>query len=142
MHKCFPLLDEASFRNQYVSEKSGISPALLSNLYAHAMIFWKHSSRLSAHHCPDMRFVWNQASDALYSELHLSPGIFTIVAILLNISGRPLTSMIGNGLLLGSAISLAHSLGLNRDCLGWDISPAEKYLRTRIWWAIVIYDRW
>lgn len=50
--------------------------------------------------------------------------------------------MIGNGVLLGSAISLAHSLGLNRNCLGWDISIAEKCLRVRIWWAIFIYDKW
>lgn len=65
-----------------------------------------------------------------------------IIAILLNISGRPLTAMIGNGVLLGSAVSLAHSLGLNRNCLDWNISSSEKLLRTRLWWAIVIFDKW
>jgi Fungal specific transcription factor domain len=106
------------------------------------MVFWKYSKKLSNYHCPDTRFVWNQANEALYSELHLSPGISTIIAILLNISGRPLTSVIGNGVILGSAISLAHALGLNRDCHSWDISSAEKRLRTRIWWSIVILDKW
>lgn len=106
------------------------------------MTYWAQSPELVTQHRPDTRFIWNQANDALYSEIHLSPGISTLLAILLNISGRPLTSIIGNGLQLGSAISLAHSLGLNRDSSDWDIPEAEKLLRTKIWWAIFVYDKW
>ncbi|OLN91706.1 putative transcriptional regulatory protein C105.03c-like protein 1 [Colletotrichum chlorophyti] len=106
------------------------------------MTYWSQSPNLVAHYRPDTRFIWNQANDALYSEIHLSPGISTLLSILLNISGRPLTSIIGNGLQLGSAISLAHSLGLNRDSSDWDIPNAEKVLRTKIWWAIFVYDKW
>ena len=142
VYECFPILDKASLKSQYLTEKDQISPTLLSCLYAHTMVFWRQSLKSSGHHCPDIRFIWNQANEALYSELHLSPGISTVIAILLNVSGRPLTSLLGNGVLLGSAISLAHSLGLNRNCLGWDISTAEKCLRIRIWWAIFIYDKW
>ena len=141
VHRSFPLLDEASFRVQYTTEKRKISPALLSNLYAHSLVYW-YNSRESGLHRPNLRYIWNQANDALYSELHLSPGISTVIAILLNISGRPLSAMIGNAVLLGSAISLAHSLGLNRNCLDWNISHSEKNLRVRLWWAIVIYDKW
>ena len=97
---------------------------------------------LSSQHCPDSRFIWNLATEALFSELHLSPGISTIIAVLLNVAGRPLTYMIGNGVLLGSAVSLAHALGLNRDCWQWNIDVAEKCLRTRLWWTLVIHDKW
>jgi hypothetical protein len=142
VHQCFPILDEVSFKNQYATEKDKISPALLSSMYSHSMLFWKCSAVLSRHHCPDRRFSWNQANDALYSELYLSPGISAIIGILLNISGRPLTTILGNSVLLGSAIPLAHALGLNRDCIGWDISPAEKRFRKRIWWALVVHDKW
>ncbi|KAF2962740.1 hypothetical protein GQX73_g10831 [Xylaria multiplex] len=97
---------------------------------------------ISNQHYPDLRFIWNKANEALNSELYTSPGISAIAAILLNVAGRPLTAMIGNGVLLGSAISLAHSLGLNRNCLDWNISSSEKNLRTRLWWAIMIFDKW
>ncbi|KAK1593432.1 fungal-specific transcription factor domain-containing protein [Colletotrichum navitas] len=141
-NRCFPLLDRDSFEKRFAEDRRHISPALLSCLYAHTTTYWAQSPRLATHHRPDTRFIWNQANDALYSEIHLSPGISTLLGILLNISGRPLTSIIGNGLLLGSAISLCHSLGLNRDSSDWDVPEAEKLLRTKIWWAIFVYDKW
>ncbi|KAK1985938.1 fungal-specific transcription factor domain-containing protein [Colletotrichum cereale] len=141
-NRCFPLLDRNSFEKRFTEDRLHISPALLSCLYAHTTTYWAQSPRLVTRHRPDTRFIWNQANDALYSEIHLSPGISTLLGILLNISGRPLTSIIGNGLLLGSAISLCHSLGLNRDSSDWDVPEAERLLRTKIWWAIFVYDKW
>ncbi|KAK8104837.1 uncharacterized protein PG998_011870 [Apiospora kogelbergensis] len=141
VHRSYPLLDERSFRVQYNTEKASLSPVLLLCLYAHSLTYWRQSLP-PGQHCPDVRFVWNQANEALYSDLYQSPGMPTVIAILLNISGRPLSSMIGNAVLHGAAISLAHCMGLNRSCLTWDISPTEKAQRTRLWWAIVIYDKW
>ncbi|KAJ5576098.1 Transcription factor [Penicillium sp. DV-2018c] len=91
--------------------------------------------------CPDVRFVWNLAIEAACAELHASPGISTIKAILLDVGGRPTTSMIGNGVRLGSAVALCHSLGLNRNPSPWDIPSAEKHLRMKIWWSILLHDR-
>ena len=139
---CFPILDELSFRTQYTNSKDKMSPALVSSLYAHTLTYWDSSSVLRSHHCPEIRFAWNLATEALFSELHLSPGISTVIAILLNVAGRPLTYMIGNSVLLGSAISLSHAIGLNRDCWGWNMDMAEKCLRTRLWWALVVHDKW
>ncbi|KAK1248524.1 hypothetical protein MKX08_006744 [Trichoderma sp. CBMAI-0020] len=139
---CLPLLDEASFRRQYQEDKKRISPALLACLYAHTIIYWQSSPTLSRYRCPESRFIWNLASEAVYSELHLSPGMSIIKAILLNIGGRPTTSLIGNGVLLGSAVSIAHSLGLNHNPLPWQIPQAEKYLRMKIWWSVLVHDRW
>lgn len=139
---CLPLLDEASFRRQYQEDKTRISPALLACLYAHTIIYWQSSPTLSRYRCPESRFIWNLASEAVYSELHLSPGMSIIKAILLNIGGRPTTSLIGNGVLLGSAVSMAHSLGLNHNPLPWQIPQAEKYLRMKIWWSVLVHDRW
>lgn len=141
VHLCYPLLDERAFRVQYTESKAKLSPALLSSLYAQSLVYWRQTLP-EGRHCPDIRYIWNQANEALYWELYQSPGLSTIVAILLNISGRPLSSMIGNAVLLGSAISLAHCLGLNRNCLNWDITEAEKAHRIRLWWAIVVYDKW
>ncbi|KAI8965238.1 fungal-specific transcription factor domain-containing protein [Daldinia sp. FL1419] len=139
---CFPLLNEESFRRQYSTAKERLSPALLCSLYAHSIVYWRSEPRLAEQRMPDVRFIWNLASEALQSELFLSPGISTIIAILLNIGGRPTTAIVGNGVRLGSAVSLAYSLGLNHDPLSWDISQPEKTLRMHIWWAILIHDKW
>ncbi|KAL4991899.1 fungal-specific transcription factor domain-containing protein [Aspergillus falconensis] len=139
---CFPLFDEASFRSSYSSHKEKISPALLCNLYANSLIYWKSSTKLSSCRTPDIRYIWNQANEALHSELFLSPGLSSIMAILINVNGRPSTSMFGNGGMVGMAVALSNALGLNRDPSGWSISPQEKSLRIRIWWLVLIHDRW
>jgi hypothetical protein len=142
VNPCLPLLDESSFRAQYINARHRIAPALLANLYAQSLTFWKHDPILSRERCPDNRFVWNLAIEASYSELHASAGISTIKSLLLDVGGRPTTSMTGNGVRLSSALSLSHSLGLNRNPLPWDIPQAEKYLRMKIWWSILLHDRW
>lgn len=139
---CLPLLDEGSFWTQYNTAKDRISPALLCVLYARSVVYWRFVPELAKHRSPDIRFIWNQANEAIYSELYRSPGISTITAILLNVGGRPTTSPIGNSAQLGSAVSLAQSLGLNHDPSPWDIPESEKRLRMRIWWSLLIYDRW
>ncbi|EGY14508.1 uncharacterized protein VDAG_05672 [Verticillium dahliae VdLs.17] len=139
---CFPLLDEDSFRDQYRSARDRISPAVLACLYANSLTYWKFDPTLSPERCPDQRFAWNLACQVLYSELRHSPGISSIAASLLNVGGRPTTSMLGNGVQLGAAISLSHSLGLNRNPLPWHIPQSEKFLRMKIWWCLLIHDRW
>ena len=88
---CMPLLDEISFKDQYRNAKERISPALLCCLYANTMSFWRFDRQLAPHRCPDTRYLWNVATEALYSELHLLPTISTIMAIMLNVGGRPST---------------------------------------------------
>ncbi|KAH0272260.1 hypothetical protein KCU91_g6803, partial [Aureobasidium melanogenum] len=139
---CFPVLDETSFRRTYTEHKDRLSSALLANLYANAMTYWKSSPRLRSVHPRDQRYIWVQANEALHSELFLSPGISTVIAIILNVHGRPSTSMFGNGGMVGTAVALSNSLGLNRDCSTWNISPEEKTFRFRIWSIVMLMDRW
>lgn len=139
---CFPIFDEASFRNAYRTHKEKISPALLCNLYANALIYWDNSPRLRSVRSPDIRFIWNQANEALHSELWLCPGISTVMAIILNVCGRPSTSIFGNGGMIGTAVALCNALGLNRDPSNWNISPLEKRFRIRIWWLVNVHDSW
>ncbi|KAM5361219.1 hypothetical protein ACJZ2D_013235 [Fusarium nematophilum] len=142
VNSSFPLLDEASFRSQFRENKDGISPALLGSLYAHSMTFWDSSPTLSSQRCPDRRFIWNLATEATYSQLYRSPGMSIIEAILLDVGGRPTTSLIGNGVLLGSAVAMSYSLGLNHNPMSWEIPQSEKNLRMKIWWALLVHDKW
>ncbi|KAF5670508.1 transcriptional regulatory [Fusarium heterosporum] len=142
VNSSFPLLDEAHFRKQYRENKDSISPALLSSLFAHSVTFWNSSPVLSQHRRPDGRFIWNLATEAKYSQIHRSPGLSVIEASILNIGGREITSLIGNGVLLGSSVAMAHSLGLNHNPMPWEIPKSEKNLRMKIWWALLIHDKW
>ncbi|KAI6780964.1 putative transcriptional regulatory protein-like protein [Emericellopsis cladophorae] len=142
VNSCFPILDEVLFRRQYQANKDRISPALIATLFAHILVYWRHAKPEGQHRLPDSRFIWNLANGAVYSELHLSPGMSIIKAIILNIGGLPTTSLIGNGVLLGSAVSMALSLGLNHNPLPWEIPQIEKCLRMKIWWALLVHDRW
>ncbi|EKJ70833.1 hypothetical protein FPSE_08985 [Fusarium pseudograminearum CS3096] len=74
--------------------------------------------------------------------LDVSPGLSVIEAAILNIGGREVTSLIGNGVLFASSIAMAHSLGLNHSPTPWEIPQSEKNLRMRIWWALLIHDKW
>jgi hypothetical protein len=65
-----------------------------------------------------------------------------IEAAILNIGGREVTSLIGNGVLFASSIAMAHSLGLNHSPTPWEIPQSEKNLRMKIWWALLIHDKW
>lgn len=63
-------------------------------------------------------------------------------ATLLDLSGRPTTSIIGNTITSGRTVALANSLGLNRDPETWKLSSWEKTMRIRLWWGTLIHDRW
>lgn len=106
------------------------------------MTYWNLCPTLSLRTRPDVMFIWLQANEALNSETFLSPGLSTILAMLLNIGGRPSTSVFGNGGLVGVAVARANALGLNRDPSDWNIPHAEKIARIKVWWLIVMQDRW
>lgn len=139
---CFPIFDEMLFRKVFVSHKESISPSLLSNLYGNTLTYWNTSPRLSNASCPDQRSVWIQSENALNAELKTTPGISTILTIILNITGRPSTHHLGNGASMGMGVALAYAFGLNRDPSEWNLSLSEKRFRMRIWWLLVIYDSW
>lgn len=126
----------------FSTHKDRIAPGLLTILYGIAMTFWTTSRRLSGVPRPDHRSVLIQAENAFNAELISTPGISTILSILLNISGRPSSHHLGNGAILGMTVALANALGLNRDPTSWNLLPGEKKFRIRIWWILVIYDRW
>lgn len=110
-------------------------------MYAIALPYWSTSGDLNCKHRPDSAFAWNQAADALRDDFS-APSITTVHSTLLSLSGRPCLEMRGNLLNLGRTISLAHSLGLHRDPTNWQILEAEKSLRIKLWWGVLIHDYW
>lgn len=141
-NQSFPIFDGEAFWESYISESADDPPAVLvCQVYAMSLIYWKHTPKLACHPKPDVRYAVNLTVAALHEEFS-APGLSTISAALVDLTGRPIFSMTGNAISCGRTVSLSHCLGLNRDPSNWKISQQEKHQRIRLWWGVVIHDRW
>ncbi|WPG98196.1 fungal-specific transcription factor domain-containing protein [Acrodontium crateriforme] len=137
----FPILDEASFWKLWHKDAKLISSTLMCELYAVTILYWDLSEHLRGLSRPDVQFVWNQAVLALRDDF-MAPTLTTVHAALLDMLGRPIYHVTGNIINAGRTVSLARSQGLHRDSTAWRASEAEKSLRTRLWWGVLIHDHW
>nr|KMM70008.1 hypothetical protein CPAG_06320 [Coccidioides posadasii RMSCC 3488] len=137
----FPLFDEYVFMEAYKAGDGSLPPPLMCQVYAMSLIYWNQSPVLAPHPKPDIRYAVNLAVAALHEEFS-APGLSTLSAALIDLTGRPIFSMTGNAINTGRTVALSHCLGLNRDPSSWKLSPSEKNNRIRLWWAVVIHDRW
>ncbi|KAB8360681.1 hypothetical protein FH972_024418 [Carpinus fangiana] len=138
VHPFFPILDEQYFRESY--KKGKAPPTLTCVVYAISTPYWSESAKLRNTPKPDVAQVWNLAVSALHDG-YLCPSFSTLLASLLDLCRRPITSVTGNAVLLGRSVALAYTLGLNRDPASWNLDHRQKSLRTRAWWALLIHDR-
>ncbi|KAJ6131478.1 hypothetical protein N7523_001184 [Penicillium sp. IBT 18751x] len=138
----FPIFDGEQFWDSYITEALEDPPAaLLCQVYSMSLVYWKHTPKLACHPKPDVRYAVNMTVAALHEEFS-APGLSTISAALIDLTGRPIFSMTGNAISCGRMLSLANCLGLNRDPSLWKLSEPEKNQRIRLWWGVVIHDRW
>ena len=138
----FPIFDGESFWESYITDSLEDPPAsLLCQVYSMSLVYWKHTPKLACHPKPDVRYAVNMTVAALHEEFS-APGLSTISAALIDLTGRPIFSMTGNAISCGRMVSLANCLGLNRDPSHWKLSQSEKDQRIRLWWGVVIHDRW
>ena len=140
-HPAFPVLDQRAFLEIFEHGYDKVSPALICEFFALTLTLWDCSDVLKKHPKPDCQFIWNLAVEALQQDF-LAPGLSTICSVLLDMTGRPIFSVLGNTINNGRAVALARSLGLNRDPTNWKRPTSEKALRIRLWWAILIHDYW
>ncbi|KAE8379923.1 fungal-specific transcription factor domain-containing protein [Aspergillus bertholletiae] len=140
IHPAFPLLDEQLFMELYKTDDK-LSPVLICYFFSVSLILWQHSPILRQFPKPDVYFIWNLSVEALQQDF-LVPSLSTMYSVLLDLGGRPIYSMLVNTVNNGRAVTLAQTLGLNRDPTNWKRPKREKSLRIRLWWAVVIHDRW
>ncbi|KAL1952440.1 hypothetical protein VTO42DRAFT_5476 [Malbranchea cinnamomea] len=138
----FPIFDETAFIEAYKSgNESSIPPSLLCQVYATSLVYWNQYRVLAPHPKPDIRYAVNLSVAALHEDF-TAPGLSTLGSSLIDLTGRAVFSMTGNAISSGRNVALSHCLGLNRDPSNWRLSRAEKNHRIRIWWGVVIHDRW
>lgn len=66
----------------------------------------------------------------------------TIAALCIGVSGRPCLRLVNNATIVARCVALAHIVGLNHDCRDWKIRDLEKRTRCKVWWGLLIQDRW
>ncbi|KAJ9396058.1 transcriptional regulator family: Fungal Specific TF [Paecilomyces variotii] len=141
IHPAFPILDEKTVREAY--SKDGLPYTLICEIYAVSLLLWNTSPIISETRrpSPDIKYMWNLAVNAM-NEDFLAPNFSTILACILDLLGRPITSITYNAVNIGRVVSLSLSLGLNRDPADWNLDHRQKSLRVRTWWGVLIHDTW
>ncbi|WWC66203.1 uncharacterized protein I206_100104 [Kwoniella pini CBS 10737] len=138
--KAIPVISTNRLDNAYseISSTASTTPhALLAGIIAH-----------STHYLPELRSIhkelWSNALLALDDEFR-QPRLSTLQLALLQMYGRPVEIAENAGQLTiasGRAIGAAFLLGLHIDPTNWSLPLWERKLRKRIWWALVIQDKW
>lgn len=107
------------------------------------LVYWGLSDNIAGtkRPVPDVRYIWNLAVSAMHEDF-LSPSFSTVLACILDLLGRPITSITYNAVNVGSSVALAQSLGLNRNPSNWNLDPRQKNLRIKTWWGLLIHDHW
>lgn len=113
----------------------------MCDIYAIVLPYWRTSDNLHRYPRPNTEYIWNQAVLALRDDF-MAPSMDTVHAALLDMLGRPINQITGNIVNVGRTVTLAHSLGLHRETSILHAAAAEKSLRTRVWWAVIIHDHW
>jgi hypothetical protein len=134
-------VDKKTFLDLWRREPERISSTLVCDIYASAILYWHKSDVLKHHHKPDPEFSWNLAVKALQDDF-MAPSISTVHSALLDMGGRPTLQISGNIVNAGRTVTLAHSLGLHRDLVGWEATDHEKQVRINLWWGCLIQDHW
>lgn len=141
IHPAFPILDEDATIGAF---RSGILPStLICEIHACSLIYREQWRNLvsAGKPRPDIQYIWNLAVSALHDDLS-RPSFSTVLSCILDLLGRPTTSIIYNAINMGSLVALTKSLGLNRDPQEWDLQQRQKDLRVRTWWGVYIHDQW
>jgi len=125
--------------------------------------FVAHSTCYVVEIRPHHKFLWRQVLLSLEDE-YRRPTLQTIQLALITINSRPAINVGQNTIAMGRVsrygltgfgsqvnadlfhclqlICAAQLLGLHLDCSRWRIPRAEQILRHRIWWAILVSDKW
>lgn len=136
LHPCLPLLDEQRLRSLF-SKRSTLPKTFLVVFVAYMAFYWRkqHDTVI------DVDFAWQAVVEAMNGDSQRSD-MYSLLAIALCIAGRPSVGVVHNTGNVARITALAHSVGMNHDCSEWSLSASEKDARCKLWWTILIHDRW
>ena len=96
------------------------------------------------HQVPEIRqhhkHVWAQVLLSLEEE-YRQPRLQTLQLALIVISSRPPVNTGQNTIAMARVLGAAQLLGLHIDPSSWRLPQWERSLRKRIWWSLVVHDK-
>ncbi|GAA6052479.1 hypothetical protein JCM3770_001132 [Rhodotorula araucariae] len=131
-----PVLDLHFFPSSDPAQvaRAGISYGLLTSMLAHSTCY-VHEIR------PAHKHLWKQVLLSLEDE-YRKPTLQTLQQAIITISSRPAINLAQNHIAAARLTGAAQLLGLHLDPAQWRIPHSERVLRKRLWWAILITDKW
>lgn len=117
-----------------IKDRNSLPQPFLVNLVSQALFYWDVSPALAIHARPDQDAAWQVAVAANTANMQKSD-MATIVAICVNLAGRPSRCLVNNVANVARAVALSHAIGLNHDCSEWKMSDMEKRVRWKAWWG-------
>ncbi|GAA5993157.1 hypothetical protein JCM10908_001316 [Rhodotorula pacifica] len=112
----------------------GVSYALLTSLIAHATSYIYEIRSVHKH-------LWRQVILPLEDEFR-KPSLHTIQTAIVILTSRPAINVAQNHIAMGRVVTAAQLLGLHLDPSAWRVSASERSLRKRLWWSLLIHDKW
>ncbi|KAK8845622.1 hypothetical protein IAR55_006338 [Kwoniella newhampshirensis] len=85
--------------------------------------------------------VWKDVV-AAEDEEYKQPRLQTLQLAIISLATRPSQAHAVNAMSLARSVSIAHMIGLHLDCSDWRLPRWERSVRKRVWWALVIMDKW
>ncbi|TKA53416.1 hypothetical protein B0A53_04402 [Rhodotorula sp. CCFEE 5036] len=115
----------------------GVSYALLTSLIAHATSYASRVYEIRSVH----KHLWRQVILPLEDEFR-KPSFQTIQTAIVILTSRPAINVAQNHIAMGRVVTAAQLLGLHLDPSAWRVSPRERSLRKRLWWTLLVHDKW
>ena len=130
-----------------VREPSSVTTCLLAAIYGHALPFcaWDEKLCVEVYTPPSADALFRIAWHATIPMLH-TPCLAALQTLLLLVQRRPTNKHVSDtpfkGVMMTTAVSIAQSLGINRDPSEWPLPAWEIKQRRRLAWATFIQDKW
>ncbi|KIW16091.1 hypothetical protein PV08_06142 [Exophiala spinifera] len=138
---CYPIIDEEYIMTRVRNGRHQLPQLLLVVLISHALFHWDLSPGLESYKRPDQDLAW-QSAVALNAASIQKGDVATIATVCIGVSGRPCQRLVNNATNVARCVALAHIVGLNHDCQKWKIRDLDKRTRCKVWWGLLVQDRW
>ncbi|KAK3112925.1 hypothetical protein LTR53_010265, partial [Teratosphaeriaceae sp. CCFEE 6253] len=130
-----------------IREPRGIATCILAAIYGHALPFcaWDEKLCVEVYTPPSADALFRLAWLACQPLMH-TPSLAVLQTVLLLVQRRPTNKHVSDTpfkrVMMTVAVSVAQSLGLDRDPTDWPLPTWEIKIRKRLAWATFVQDKW
>ncbi|KAF2724652.1 hypothetical protein K431DRAFT_217282 [Polychaeton citri CBS 116435] len=147
----FPILSREQYHRSTstaeILDTSHIPTCILAAIYGHALPYctWDEKLCVQVYTPPSADSLFRIAWLACLADLH-TPTLAVLQTLLLLVQRRPTNKHVTDTpfkwIMMTTAVSIAQTLGLNRDPGFWSLPHWETTLRRRLAWATFVQDKW